>query len=111
MFLYLPWAWALTALWPFIRGVRERLGLQRRHPAADFLVVLGTLSLPQFAAAVQVPLESLGFGLDTLAREQLVGIPTVLTLLAATAVVGLLFFIIGAPAPRTVIPLMCRIYG
>ena len=89
VFLYLPWAWALTALWPFIRGVRERLGLQRRHPAADFLVVLGTLSLPQFAAAVQAPLESLGFELDTLAREQLVGIPTVLTLLAATAVVGL----------------------
>lgn len=89
LFLYLPYAWALAALWPFTRGLRERLGLRELHPAGDFLIVLGTLALPQLAAAVQVPIESLGYELDTLGREQGVGIPTVLTLLAATAVVGL----------------------
>ncbi|MFB3093724.1 MAG: flippase activity-associated protein Agl23, partial [Dehalococcoidia bacterium] len=89
LFLYLPLAWAITALWPIIGGLRQRLGLRERHPAADFLIVLGTLSLPQFAAGIQLPLESLGYELNTLGREQTVGIPTVLTLLAATAVVGL----------------------
>ena len=89
LFLYLPLAWAITALWPIIGGLRQRLGLRERHPAADFLIVLGTLSLPQFAAGIQLPLESLGYELDTLGREQTVGIPTVLALLAATAVVGL----------------------
>ena len=89
LFLYLPWAWAITALWPIIGGFRQRLGLRERHPAGDFLIVLGTLSLPQFAAGIQLPLESVGYELDTLGREQTVGIPTVLTLLAATAVVGL----------------------
>ncbi|TET98498.1 MAG: TIGR03663 family protein, partial [Dehalococcoidia bacterium] len=89
LFLYLPYAWALAALWPFIRGFRERLGLRELHPAGDFLVVLGTLSLPQLAATAQVPLEYLGFELDTLSREQWVGVPTVLVLLGATAAVGL----------------------
>ncbi|MCH7999948.1 MAG: TIGR03663 family protein, partial [Chloroflexi bacterium] len=89
LFLYLPWAWAITALWPIIGGIRRRLGLRERHPAADFLIVLGTLSLPQFAAGIQLPLESVGYELDTLGREQMVGISTVLALLAATAVVGL----------------------
>jgi uncharacterized protein (TIGR03663 family) len=86
---YLPLAWAITALWPLIGGIRQMLGLRERHPAADFLIVLGTLSLPQFAAGIQLPLESLGYELDTLGREQMVGISTVLALLAATAVVGL----------------------
>ena len=88
--LYIPLAWAIAALWPFIRGVRERLGLQDRPPSADFLVVLGTLTGPQLAAAVQVPLDSLfGIELNTLADERAWGIPTVLVLLAASAVVGL----------------------
>jgi uncharacterized protein (TIGR03663 family) len=86
---YLPWSWAIAALWPFTRGLRERLGLRELHPAGDLLIVLGTLSLPQLAATIQVPLESLGFELNTLSREQWVGAPTVLVLLGATALVGL----------------------
>ena len=89
LFLYLPWAWAITALWPIIGGIRRRLGLRERHPAADFLIVLSTLSLPQFAAGIQLPLESVGYELDTLGRERMVGVSTVLALLAATALVGL----------------------
>jgi uncharacterized protein (TIGR03663 family) len=89
VFLYLPYAWAIAALWPFMKGVRERLGLRDLPAAGDVLIVLGTLSLPQLAAAVRVPLESLGFELNTLGREQAIGIPTVVGLLAATAIVGL----------------------
>ena len=86
---YLPWAWVIAALWPLIGGIRQRLGLKERPAATDVLIVLGTLSLPQFAATARLPLESLGFELDTLSREQWLGVPTVLVLLGATAAVGL----------------------
>ncbi|MFQ5879892.1 MAG: flippase activity-associated protein Agl23, partial [Dehalococcoidia bacterium] len=104
----LPFAWAVAALWPFSRGLRERVGLEEWHPAADFLIVLGTLSLPQFAAAIQVPLEALlgidegdlaavvwsdasfgPFDLGTVTRENLLGSSTIVALIAATAVIGL----------------------
>ncbi|MFQ5880221.1 MAG: flippase activity-associated protein Agl23, partial [Dehalococcoidia bacterium] len=55
MLSYLPCAWALAALWPFIGGLRHLLGLRERPLAADPLIVLGTLALPQFAAAIRVP--------------------------------------------------------
>jgi uncharacterized protein (TIGR03663 family) len=87
--LYLPWAWAWAALWPLIRPLRERLGLREVHPAGGFLLLLGTLSLPQLSAAVQVPLEAMGVEMDTLAQQQRVGVPVVITLLLATATVGL----------------------
>ena len=104
----IPFAWAVAALWPFVKGLRERVGLSEGHPAADFLIVLGTLSLPQFAAAIQVPLDALfGIGegqlatviwsdtrvgpidLGTTTRENLLGLGTVVGLIAATAIIGL----------------------
>ena len=94
----LPFAWAVAALWPFTARWRKRIGLNGWHPAADFLIVLGTLSLPQFAAAIQVPLDALlGINDADLARsagsgvtrENAVGLFTILALIAATAVVGL----------------------
>jgi 4-amino-4-deoxy-L-arabinose transferase-like glycosyltransferase len=54
MLLYLPYAWAIAAVWPLMKGLRERLGLRELPPAGDVLIVLGTLSLPQLAAAVQI---------------------------------------------------------
>jgi uncharacterized protein (TIGR03663 family) len=87
--LYVPLAWAIAALWPFIGGLRRRVGLRELPAAGDLLIVLGTLSAPQLAAAVQVPLEAGGLELNTLGREQAVGVPAVLALLAATAIVGL----------------------
>ncbi|MFQ5880688.1 MAG: flippase activity-associated protein Agl23, partial [Dehalococcoidia bacterium] len=96
--LLLPFAWAVAALWPFSRGLRERVGLKEWHPAADFLIVLGTLSLPQFAAAAQVPVEFLGLddrlglntGVESLGGDEAqIGSITVPLLIAATAVVGL----------------------
>lgn len=93
-------AWAVAALWPLLRPWRERLGLVRWHPAGDLLVLMGTLSLPLFAAAVQVPLAWLGVRDRDLAqvawespwgvitREQVLGWATSLALLAAGAAVG-----------------------
>jgi len=89
LFLFLPYAWLLTALWPFTKGFRERLGLRELPAAGELLIVLGTLAAPQLAAAVQVPVEAMGFELNTLGREQLVGVPTVLALVAGSAIVGL----------------------
>ena len=110
-FLFLalvPFAWAIVALWPFLSEERrQRLGLGERPRAADFLLILGTLTLPQLAAAIQVPLEALGMkeadwprelftlnlgplsGHEHVTREELTGFLTVLILVAATAFIGL----------------------
>jgi len=111
-FLFLalvPFAWAIVALWPFLsEEARHRIGLGERPRAADFLLILGTLSLPQFAAAIQIPLEWLGLagendwsnhlftlnlgplgGSEKMTVEEFTGFLTVTALIAATAVVGL----------------------
>src|SRR3990172_973117 len=94
--LLLPLAWASVALWPFTSRWRERIGLTEWHPAADFLIVIGTLTLPQFAAAIVVPLKELGVSDADLARaagdytrENLLGFFTIAGLIAAAAAVGL----------------------
>src|SRR3990170_4777751 len=75
--LYLPFAWALTALWPLAKRLRRRLGLEQRHPAMDLLLVVGTMAAPQFAAALQLPIEPItGEKANTPAEERLPGIPT-----------------------------------
>ncbi|MCH8815123.1 MAG: TIGR03663 family protein [Chloroflexi bacterium] len=86
---YVPFAWLITALWPFIGGIRERLGLAERLPAMDLLLVVGTLSGPQFAAAIEIPFEAAGVSIETAANHRLLGFPTVIALLAASAIVGL----------------------
>ena len=78
------------------------------HRAADFLILLGTLSIPQFAAGVRVPLEGI-FGIDeanlntpvwldtnigpfdlgTTSRENLLGLGMIIGLTTASGVVGL----------------------
>jgi uncharacterized protein (TIGR03663 family) len=110
-FLFLalaPFAWAVVAIWPFLgEDRRQRIGVGERPRAADFLLILGTLSLPQFAAGIQVPLEALGMkaadwsrqlftlnlgplsGHEHVTREELTGFLTVVILLASTAFIGL----------------------
>lgn len=110
-FLFLalvPIAWAIVAVWPFLsEGRRQRIGLGERPRAADFLLILGTLTLPQFAAGIQVPLEALGMqaadwsrelftlnlgplsGHEHVSREELTGFLTVLILVGSTAFIGL----------------------
>jgi predicted membrane-bound mannosyltransferase/DNA-binding beta-propeller fold protein YncE len=89
-------AWALAALWPVARDWRERNGLSQWHPAADFLIILGTLSLPQFAAAIQVPLKELGISdadlsrsIGDYSRENVLGVFTIIALVASTVIIGL----------------------
>ncbi len=86
---YLPFAWAVAALWPFIGGLRQRFGITERHPAIDVLVVFGALAGPQFAAAIQVPLGAAGIDIDSTAASRAVGFPTVVGLVAASSAVGL----------------------
>lgn len=94
---YFPFAWAFAALWPFIRPFRENIGLRELHPAGDFLIVLGTLSLPQLAAMVQalphVEIQA-DNGFSFLGIRPLPGVPSngapiVAGLLLSTALVGL----------------------
>ncbi|HEU4758878.1 MAG TPA: flippase activity-associated protein Agl23, partial [Dehalococcoidia bacterium] len=92
----IPFAWALVALWPFTSRWRQRVGLTDWHPAADFLLLIGTLTAPQFAAAIQKPLAAIGISEADLAhpmgdvtRENVLGFFTIATLVAAAAVVGL----------------------
>ncbi len=105
---FVPCAWAIAALWPFMtEKTRWRIGLGERPRAADFLLILGTLTLPQFAAAIQVPLEALGMqaadwsrhlftlnlgplsGAEKVTREELTGFLTVSILVVSTAFIGL----------------------
>src|SRR5581483_10393081 len=96
-------SWAIVALWPFIRDFRDSIGLRQRHPVTDVVLVLGTLTLPQLAAAVQIPLDRAGFGdaemakivshhflgFGTVDREQIIGIASIAILSAAAGLVGL----------------------
>ncbi len=81
--------WVIAAVRPFAPGMARRLRFEGPSPAADALLVLGTLAGPQFAAGVELPFGAAGFEINTGAEERLVGIPTVMGLLAASAAVGL----------------------
>ena len=78
-------AWLIAVAW---RPASRRLRLGERPREADLLVVLGTLTLPYLAAAVQFPLTAAGVELDG-GAERAIGIATVLALVIAAAVVGL----------------------
>jgi uncharacterized protein (TIGR03663 family) len=86
---FVPFAWLIAALWPFIPGLRQRFGLVERPVSADLLLVFGTLAGPQFAAAIEIPVEALGMSISSAADHRALGIPTVIFLLAASAIVGL----------------------
>ncbi len=87
--VYLPLAWLWAAVWPFVGALRRDLKLEERHPAMDVLIVLGTLAAPQFAAAIELPLEAAGLGVGSVAQERAIAIPCVLALMGASARVGL----------------------
>lgn len=86
---YVPIAWLVAALWPFVPGLRRRFGLEARPASFDLLIVFGTLAGPQFAAAAELPLEALGVSIESAAEHRALGIPTVVALLVASAAVGL----------------------
>ncbi|HYM15616.1 MAG TPA: flippase activity-associated protein Agl23, partial [Dehalococcoidia bacterium] len=47
-------AWAIAFAWPWIDKWRRRYDLDELPPEANLLIVMGTLSLPMYAAAVQL---------------------------------------------------------
>lgn len=104
--LYVPVAWAIVALWPLVSELRDWLRLRVRTPAMDVLLVLGTLTLPQFAAIIGGRIERFGgwFGepapgwfRPNAGLEFFIGIvtngalATVAGLIVVTAAVGLLW--------------------
>lgn len=85
--LLLPSAWLIAALWGAAGSWRERLGFESRPRSADLIVVIGALTLPFLAAAIQLPFEGevrLG---GRLADHTITA--WFLTLLAASVLVGL----------------------
>jgi predicted membrane-bound mannosyltransferase/sugar lactone lactonase YvrE len=91
---YFPIAWLVAATWRLTGEVRERAGLRELAPAGAFLIILGTFTLPQLSAAVQVPLERVGIEIGERSEGATLGVPDggvpiVAGLLVATAVVGL----------------------
>jgi DNA-binding beta-propeller fold protein YncE len=91
--LLMPVAWIVATVWPLL-GSRP-FGRERLPPAGDVLLVIGTLALPQFAAAVQrLPYLSshVGFlhdkGYNAVAEHQLRNL-TVLVLMLASIYAGL----------------------
>ena len=86
---YVPVAWLIAALWPVVPGLRQRFGLDERPVSADRFLVIGTLAGPQFAAAIELPVEALGVSISSAADHRALGIPTVVLLVAASAFVGL----------------------
>ena len=94
----IPIAWAAAILWYPVSHLRAGRGLGRLPASGDLLVILGTLTVPQLAALVQIPLKHFGYSLGqpagvffgmALSREQFVGGMTVLGLILATVLVGL----------------------
>jgi uncharacterized protein (TIGR03663 family) len=63
--LLLPLGWLVAALWPLLSGVRQRWRWVERPREADLLVVIGTLTASQLAAASQIPISMI--------REELTG--------------------------------------
>lgn len=81
-------AWAIVALWYAITPLRDRLRLTSIPREGDALVVIGILTLPQLAAAVQLPLSMAGIELDGTA-ERRVAVVTISALLGAAMMVGM----------------------
>src|SRR5690606_17335020 len=85
----IPFAWLIAALWPVV-GERLRFGHERLPLVGDVMVVLGTLSLPQFAAGIQV-LPFVGDRGYKTPDEDVLRVSTVASLLVASLYVGLLW--------------------
>jgi predicted membrane-bound mannosyltransferase len=55
-----PYAWIAAALWPFLKGVKERAGWSELPRAGDVLIVLGTLTVPLLTPFLKEPLVHAG---------------------------------------------------
>ncbi len=87
--LLAPVAWLIAVLWPLV-GSRFRFGRAELPRIADVLIIMGTLSLPQFAAGIQV-LPFVGDQGYNVSDETFLRVSTVGTLMVASLYVGLLW--------------------
>jgi len=86
--LFLPFGWLIAAVWPLIGGLRKRWGWTERPREVDLMVVLGTLTASQIAAAIQIPIGS--FREEFVGDDEiLLGAITVTVLVLGGAAVGL----------------------
>jgi len=83
--LFFPIAWFVAIVW---RNVAVRLRLGERPREADLIIVLGTITAPFLAAAVELPLQALGITLDA-DQELVLGAVMVTGLITVSAGVGL----------------------
>jgi predicted membrane-bound mannosyltransferase/sugar lactone lactonase YvrE len=83
-----PIAWLIAGLWPLLG--RKPFGREKLPPVGDLLIVVGTLSLPQFSAAVQA-LPFVGDRGYDVASENNLRDATVLGLLVVSVYAGLLW--------------------
>ncbi len=86
-----PFAWILVAVWPLTEGWRRRWGLERLPASGDLLLVMGTLAVAQFAAAVQLLPFVGNEGYYTDVNEDALMKVSVLFLIVMSAYVGLLW--------------------
>lgn len=86
--LLAPIAWLIAAVWPLIADLRARLGWTERPREVDLMVVIGTLTASQLAAAVQLPIQLFRPEL-TGDAEIALGAVTITVLLLGGAAVGL----------------------
>jgi uncharacterized protein (TIGR03663 family) len=86
----LPGAWLVAALWRPLARLRLRLAFFARPRDADLIIVIGTLTVPQLAAAVQAPLTAAGVDVsgDT---ERWIGAAALSLLFVGSAAIGLLW--------------------
>ena len=84
----LPIGWLIAAAWPAIRSLRERHGWIDRPREVDLMVIVGTLTASQLAAAVQIPIGVFG---DELAGDSEIALGAVMVtaLVLGGAFVGL----------------------
>ncbi len=87
--LLVPFAWLIAALWPMV-GERLRFGREELPPIGDVLIIVGTLSLPQFAAGIQV-LPFVGDRGYDVPQENFLRVSSVATLMIASLYAGLLW--------------------
>lgn len=87
--LIFPVAWLIAAAWPLL-GQGKKFGHERLPPIGDVMIVLGTLSLPQFAAGIQVLpfVENHGYAAP---EENTLKVATVASLLIACSYIGLMW--------------------
>lgn len=96
--LVFPIAWAVAVFWPFMENWRSKYKLTEAPPVATLLVIMGTLAVPMYAAATQIPLGEewqLRAGGDNLTRvaseERTFAYAVTILLIGASVTMGLLW--------------------